>query len=99
MDADLDSLVDDYANKVFPTTATYYMAASLGALGNIIVLLVYIFRIKRQVHRYYIPVLAVVDFTGCVNNVVFFHFTIIRATHYADASLFLLFSTMEFPVT
>lgn len=73
MDPDLDSLDDVYANKVFPTTVVYNMAASLGALGNIIVLLVYAFRIQRQVHRYYIPVLAVVDFIGCVTNFVFLH--------------------------
>lgn len=87
MDADIDSLDDVYAKKVFPTTVAYNIAASLGALGNVIVLLVYIFRIKRQVHRYYIPVLAVVDFTGCVNNVVFFHYLDSHQYHYPSEAL------------
>ena len=70
MDVDLDK---EFQRKIMPTSVLYNIATSLGILGNVAVLLVYNFRFKRQEHRYYIPVLAWADLSGCVTNSVYFN--------------------------
>ena len=70
MDVDLDT---EFQRKIMPTSVLYNIATSLGILGNVAVLLVYNFRFKRQEHRYYIPVLAWADLSGCVTNSVYFN--------------------------
>lgn len=70
---DLESLNEEYAQKVRPTTVIYIIVAALGGLGNISVILVYCFRMKKQDNRYFIPILACVDLIGCVTNAVYFH--------------------------
>lgn len=67
------ALNEEYAGKVRPTLIFYITVAILGGLGNITVILVYCFRMKKQDNRYFIPVLACVDLIGCITNGIYFH--------------------------
>lgn len=94
-DAQLQFLDDVYSSKVFPTTLVYNVAAALGGLANIVVILVYCFRIQRETHRYYIPVMSAVDFTGCVINAFYFHLV---DSHHFDYPSDLLCRILSFMV-
>lgn len=65
----------DYADKLLPTVVFQAIVCFVGLVGNILVLLVYIFRMKAsRDDRYFIPILAVFDLLASTVASVFYVF-------------------------
>lgn len=65
----------DYADKLLPTVVFQAIVCFVGLIGNILVLLVYIFRMKAsRDDRYFIPILAVFDLLASTVASVFYVF-------------------------
>ncbi|XP_022312604.2 uncharacterized protein LOC111117723 [Crassostrea virginica] len=72
--ADPGKLSDDYSYQMLPNTFVHVIAGAFGVFGNALVLFVYSRYIQdNSGTRYFIPILAFVDFVGCVSNVTQFH--------------------------
>lgn len=65
----------DYADKLLPTVVFQAIVCFVGLVGNILVLLVYILRMKAsRDDRYFIPILAVFDLLASTVASVFYVF-------------------------
>lgn len=66
-------LTERYAGVVLPNTVLLALGMTVGAVGNVAVITLYVFRIQdKKGDRYFIPVLAFVDCLGCAANGAFY---------------------------
>ncbi|XP_062586977.1 trissin receptor-like [Saccostrea cucullata] len=62
-------LNEKYSEVVLPNTVLLAVGMTMGAVGNIAIISLYVSRIKdKKGDRYFIPVLAFIDCLGCVAN-------------------------------
>ncbi|XP_062567798.1 cholecystokinin receptor type A-like [Saccostrea cucullata] len=61
-----------HSQRDLGSTVGSIIGAVIGVIGNSIVILVYLFRIKEKGERYFIPLLAIVDLSACVTSPPFF---------------------------
>ncbi|XP_048748665.1 cholecystokinin receptor type A-like [Ostrea edulis] len=72
--ADAHVLSQEYSDQLLPNTMVHLIETAFGIFGNFIVLLMYTKYVQDKTGtRYFIPVLALVDFAGCLSNVAQFH--------------------------
>lgn len=78
----------DYADKLLPTVVFQAIVCFVGLVGNILVLLVYIFRMKAsRDDRYFIPILAVFDLLASTVASVFYVFESIYFVDFPSSGL------------
>lgn len=80
---DYSTIYEKYSNALLANNILTLFGAAVGIIGNFIIIMFYHFRIKDKAERYFIPVLAAVDFVATfinaygntVLNTYMFHFT------------------------
>ncbi|XP_048776490.1 neurotensin receptor type 1-like [Ostrea edulis] len=78
----------DYSNKLLPTVVFQCVVCFIGLVGNILVLLVYTFRMKgSRDDRYFIPILAVFDLVASTMASVFYVFESIYFVDFPSSEL------------
>ncbi|XP_062585243.1 trissin receptor-like [Saccostrea cucullata] len=86
--ADAEILSDKYSEQLLPNTMVHLIEAAFGIFGNSLVLLMYTKYIQDKTGtRYFIPILAFIDFIGCVSNVTQFHLDNTKRYSYPDVYL------------
>ena len=60
------------ADIALGSTILIIIGALVGMIGNSLIIHFYFFRIKERGERYFIPLLAIVDFTGCITSSSFY---------------------------
>lgn len=81
-------LSDQHSKQLLPNTVLELIFGAFGVSGNSIVLLMYTrFITDKSGTRYFIPILALVDLTGCVSSVTSFYLDNTMGYVYPSANL------------
>ena len=68
----LSLLQERSADIALSSTILIIIGVLVGIIGNSLIIHFYFFRIKERGERYFIPLLAIVDFTGCITSSSFY---------------------------
>jgi len=73
MDSDIEELNFHYVNVFIPNIVWSLICLVIGIVGNVIIILVYIFKIKNySEERYFIPILALFDLCAIIFTTIYF---------------------------
>ena len=97
----LSLLLERFSSVALGSTILIIIEVFVGVIGNSIIIYFYFFRIKEKGERYFIPLLAIVDFTGCLtsssfyimDNTFFFNYP---SSQFAEYCPFCKFVSLEF---
>ena len=88
------------ADIALGSTILIIIGALVGVIGNSLIIHFYFFRIKERGERYFIPLLAIVDFTGYITSSSFYimdnTFSTIRVLQHAEFCHSCKFVSLEF---
>lgn len=73
MDSDIEELNFHYVNVFIPNIVWSLICLVIGIVGNVIIILVYIFKMKNyNEERYFIPILALFDLCAVIFSTIYF---------------------------